>query len=75
MKPRLLWKKLFKFWDRHLSVQIAYLIKKGFLKHIMQAMVHGYEGKEKSGSKGVWGFQRPRTNINYSPILFLLLSL
>jgi hypothetical protein len=23
-------KKLFKFWDRHLSVQIAYLIKKGF---------------------------------------------
>jgi hypothetical protein len=22
--------QLFKFWDRHLSVQIAYLIKKGF---------------------------------------------
>jgi hypothetical protein len=22
--------KLFKFWERHLSVQIAYLIKKGF---------------------------------------------
>jgi len=38
--------KLFKFWDRHLSVQIAYLIKKGFLKHVMQVMVHGYERKE-----------------------------
>jgi len=25
-----LMKKLFKFWERHLSVQIAYLIKKGF---------------------------------------------
>jgi len=23
-------KKLFKFWERHLSVQIAYLIKKGY---------------------------------------------
>jgi hypothetical protein len=22
--------KLFQFWERHLSVQIAYLIKKGF---------------------------------------------
>ena len=28
-------KQLFKFWDRHLSVQIAYLIKKDFLKHVM----------------------------------------
>jgi hypothetical protein len=27
------------------------------------------------GSKGVWGFQRPRININYSSTLFLLLSL
>jgi len=36
-----LMEKLFKFWERHLSVQIAYLIKKGFLKHVMQAMVHG----------------------------------
>jgi hypothetical protein len=25
-----LMKKLFKFWERYLSVQIAYLIKKGF---------------------------------------------
>jgi hypothetical protein len=25
-----LMKKLFKFWEPHLSVQIAYLIKKGF---------------------------------------------
>jgi len=25
-----LMEKLFKFWERHLSVQIAYLIKKGF---------------------------------------------
>jgi len=39
-------KQLFKFWDHHLSVQIAYLIKKGFLKHVMQAMVYGYERKE-----------------------------
>jgi len=37
--------KLFKFWERHLSIQIAYLIKKGFWKHVMQAMVHGYERK------------------------------
>jgi len=41
-----LMEKLFKFWDRHLSVQIAYLIKKSFLKHVMQVMVHGYERKE-----------------------------
>jgi hypothetical protein len=27
--------QLFKFWDRHLLVQIAYLIKKGFLKHVI----------------------------------------
>ena len=27
-----LMEKLFKFWERHLSVQIAYLIEKGFLK-------------------------------------------
>jgi len=39
--------KLFKFWDHHLSVQIAYLIKKGFLKHVMQAMVHGLWKKGK----------------------------
>jgi hypothetical protein len=25
-----LMEKLFQFWERHLSVQIAYLIKKGF---------------------------------------------
>ena len=41
-----LMEKLFKFWDHHLSIQIAYLIRKGFLKHVMQAMVHGYERKE-----------------------------
>jgi hypothetical protein len=41
-----LMEKLFKFRERHLSVQIAYLIKKGFLQHVMQAMVHGYERKE-----------------------------
>jgi hypothetical protein len=29
------------------------LIKKGFLKYVMQAMVHGYERKENLGSKGV----------------------
>jgi len=40
-----LMKRLFKLWERHLSVQIAYLIKKGFLKHVMQAMVQGYERK------------------------------
>jgi len=28
-------KQLFNCWDRHLSVQIAYLIKKDFLKHVM----------------------------------------
>jgi len=68
--------KLFKFWERYLSVQIAYLIKKGFWKHVMQAMVHGYEKKVNSqAQKCVWGFQRPRININYSSILFLLLSL
>ena len=27
-----LMERLFKFWERHLSVQIAYLIEKGFLK-------------------------------------------
>jgi hypothetical protein len=71
-----LMEKLFKFWERYLSVQIAYLIKKGFWKHVMQAMVHGYEKKGNSqAQKCVWGFQRPRININYSSILFLLLSL
>jgi hypothetical protein len=39
-------------------------------------MVHGYERKENSqAQKGVWEFQRLRININYSSILFLLLSL
>jgi hypothetical protein len=38
--------KLFKFWERHLWVQIAYLIKNDFLNHVMQAMVHDYEIKE-----------------------------
>ena len=42
-----LMEQLFHFWDRHLSVQIAYLIKKGFLKHVMQAMVHGLWKKGK----------------------------
>ena len=42
-----LMEKLFKFWERHLSVQIVYLIKKGFLKHVMQVMVHGLWKKGK----------------------------
>jgi hypothetical protein len=45
MKFWLLWKGSSSFWERHLSVQIAYLIKKGFSKHVMQAMVQGYERK------------------------------
>jgi len=39
----------------------------------MQAMVHGYERKDFTSSKGVWGFQRPRININYSSTLFLVI--
>jgi len=39
-------KKLFKFWEHHLLIQITYLIKKGFFKQVMQAMVHGYKRKE-----------------------------
>ena len=35
-------------------------------------MVHGYERKENLGSKGVWGFQEPKININYSSISFPL---
>jgi len=71
-----LMEKLFKFWDHHLSVQIAYLIKKGFLKHIMQAMVYGLWKKGNSQAQKVFeGFKRPRININYSSTLFLLLSL
>jgi hypothetical protein len=30
-----LMEKLFKFWQLYLSVQIVYLIKKSFLKHVM----------------------------------------
>jgi hypothetical protein len=41
-----LMEKLFKFWERYLSVQIVCSIKKGFQEHVMQAMVHGYEKKE-----------------------------
>jgi len=67
-----LMKQLFKFWDRHLSVQIAYLIKKGFLKHVMQAMVHGYERKEFHKLKRCLRFQELRININYSSIFFPL---
>ena len=71
-----LMEKLFKFWDHHLSVQIAYLIKKGFLKHVMQAMVYGLWKKGNSQAQKVFeGFKRPRININYSSTLFLLLSL
>jgi hypothetical protein len=44
-KAMTLMKRLFKLWERHLSVQVAYLIKKGFSKHIMQAMVQGHERK------------------------------
>jgi hypothetical protein len=43
-----LMKNLFKFRESHLSVQIIYLIKKSFEKHIMQVMVHSYERKENS---------------------------
>jgi len=59
MKPRLI-KKLFQFWEHHLLVQIAYLIKKGFQKHVMQATIHGHKERNFIGSKGVWGFQRLR---------------
>jgi hypothetical protein len=40
-----LMKRLFKLWERHLSAQIAYLIKKSFSKHVMQTMVQDYERK------------------------------
>jgi hypothetical protein len=51
------------------------LDRKGLLK-ARNAMVHGYERKGNSqAQKGVCGFQRLRININYSSILFLLLSL
>ena len=49
-------------------------------KGLLKARNAGYGSwlmKERKfiGSKGVWGFQRPRININYSSTLFLLLSL
>jgi hypothetical protein len=65
--------QLFKFWDRHLLIQIAYLIKKCFLKYVMQAMWFvAMKERNFTSSKGVWRFQEPRININYSSISFPL---
>jgi len=53
-----LMEQLFKFWDHHLSVQIAYLIKRSFFKHVMQAMVHGLWKKGNSQAQKVFeGFK------------------
>ena len=68
--------KLFKFWERHLSVQIAYLIKKGFLK-TRNAGYGSWLMKERKiqAQKVFEGFKDLGSTSNYSSTLFLLLSL
>ena len=48
MKSQLIWKSSSSFLEHYLSIQIAYLIKTGFKKHIIQVMVHSYEIKRNS---------------------------
>ena len=71
-----LMEKLFKFWERHLSVQIVYLIKKGFFK-TRNAGYGSWLMKERKiqAQKVFEGFKDLGSTSNYSSTLFLLLCL
>jgi hypothetical protein len=72
MKSRPLWSNSSSFEIAIYRFRLLNLIKKGFLKHVMQAWFMAMKERNFTSSKGVWGFQEPRININYSLISFPL---
>jgi len=73
MKSRPLWSNSSSFEIAIYRFRLLNLIKKGFLKHVMQAWFMAMKERNFTSSKGVWGFQEPRININYSLISFPLI--